>query len=139
MSYSTYGAGAAFLLVFGVAGLSAVNRTASYTPAKASVYLIDRKCNMVETTTEATGRTAARGYIDDCKSNEEWESVREKRNKTVAGKAVIHVNYTAPQDGSSRTSKLEFDGRDDEFYELKAGDEIDVLVSNSDPSQVIKG
>ena len=139
MSYSTYGAGAAFLLVFGVAGFTSVNRTANYAPAKASVYLIDRKCNMVEATTEANGRTTARGYNDDCKSIPEWEVVREKRNKTVSGKAVIHVNYTAPQDGSSRTSKLEFDGRDDEFYELKAGDEIDVLVSNDDPTKVIKG
>ena len=51
---------------------------------------------------------------------------------------MIHVTYTAPQDGATHTAKLNFDGRDDEFYELNAGDEIDVLVSKSDPDKIIK-
>lgn len=137
--YGLRGTVAAVLFVAGVSAYSAINRSANYEPAKASVYLIDRKCNMTETTTDLDGKTTARGLNDDCKTVEEWETVREKRTKVVSGTAVVHVSYTAPQDGSSRTSKLQFDGRDDEFYELKAGDEIDVLVSNDDPSQVIKG
>ena len=133
-----YGGTAAVLLVAGIGAFGAMDRAANYTPAKATVYLIDRKCNIVETTTEANGRTTARGLTDDCKNVEEWETVREKRTKTVSGKAAVKVNYAAPQDGSSQTSELHFDGRDDEFYELKAGDEIDILVSNADPSKVIK-
>ena len=30
-------------------------------------------------------------------------------------------------------------GRDNEFYELKAGDQIDILVSNDDPAKIIEG
>ena len=138
MSYSMYGGTAAVLLVAGIGAFGAMDRAANYSPAKATVYLIDRKCNIVETTTEENGRTTARGLTDDCKNVDEWETVREKRTKTVSGKAAVKINYTAPQDGSSQTSELHFDGRDDEFYELKAGDEVDILVSNADPSKVIK-
>ena len=68
-----------------------------------------------------------------------WASrSKAKRDKTISGKAVVQVSYTAPQDGSSRTSELNFTSRDDEFYNLKAGDEIDILVSNSDPSKITK-
>jgi hypothetical protein len=85
------------------------------------------------------GRQTARGVKDSCISSDEWKTVREKRNKVVSGKAVVHVSYTAPQDGNSRTSELHFDGRDDAFYNLKAGDQIDILVSNDDPAKIIKG
>ena len=133
-----YGGTAAVLVVAGIGAFGAMDRAANYSPAKATVYLIDRKCNIVETTTAEDGRTTARGMTDDCKSVAEWETVRDKRTKTVSGKAAVKINYTAPQDGTSQTSELHFDGRDDEFYELKAGDEIDILVSNADPSKVIK-
>jgi hypothetical protein len=134
-----YGGAAAILFVAGMGAYTTMDRAANYAPAKASVYLIDRKCNILETTTSPDGRKTARGLTDDCKNVEEWETVRTKRTKDVSGKAVMHVNYTAPQDGSLQTSKVEYDGRDDEFYDLKVGDEIDVLVSNDDPSKVIKG
>lgn len=139
MGYSMYGATGAMVFVAGVGACSAINRGANYEAAKASIVMIDRKCNFIETTTAPDGKKTARGVTDSCNSTDEWATVREKRNKKVSGKAVVHLSYTAPQDGSSRTSKLEFTGRDDEFYELKAGDEIDVLVSNADPSKVVKG
>lgn len=138
MGYSMYGMAAAMVFVAGVGAYSAIERGASYKSAKASVYLIDRKCDIVETTTTTDGKKTARGYNDDCKSIAAWESAKAKRDKTISGKAVIKVSYTAPQDGSYRTSELSFTSRDDEFYELKAGDEIDVLVSNSDPSKIRK-
>lgn len=138
MFYSLRGAAAAMLFVGGVSLYSVIDRGANYKPAKASVYLIDRTCNFVETTTEADGTTTARGVSDSCIDAEEWATVREKRNKVVSGKAVVHVSYTAPQDGSSRTAQLNFDGRDDEFYDLEFGDDIDVLVSNSDPARITK-
>ena len=139
MRYSLYGSVAAILFVVAVGAFSVVDRSANYKPAKASIYLIDRECNFVETTTDEDGKKTARGVTDDCNSTDEWANVREKRNKVVSGKAVVKISYTAPQDGSSHSSELNFDGRDDEFYKLKAGDEIDVLVSNDDPSKVIKG
>ena len=36
------------------------------------------------------------------------------------------------------TSQLKFTGRDDEFYDIKAGDQINVLVRNDNPDQIIK-
>ena len=137
MRYSLYGSVAAILLVFGVAAGSIVGRTANYKPAKASVYMIDRTCNFVETNYEG-GHKVARGVTDSCNSTDEWASVRKKRNKVVSGKAVVHLTYVAPQDGSSNTGALTFDGRDDEFYEIKAGDEINILVRNDDPTKIIK-
>jgi hypothetical protein len=139
MGYSMYGATAAMVFVAGVGAYSAISRGTNYQAAKASIVMIDRECSFVETTTTPDGKKTARGITDSCNSTEEWATIREKRTKKVAGNAVVHLSYTAPQDGSSRTSKLEFTGRDDEFYELKAGDEIDVLVSNADPSKVVKG
>ena len=137
--YRLYGMAAAILFVLGVAGFSAISRATNYKPAKASVFLIDRKCDIIETTTAADGRTSARGLTDDCKSAEEaWDKAKAKRDKTISGKAVVQVSYTAPQDGSSQTSELKFTSRDDEFYDLKAGDEIDILVSNTDPTKITK-
>jgi hypothetical protein len=54
------------------------------------------------------------------------------------GHAVVHLSYSAPQDGSYRTADLHFTGRDDEFYDLQASSEINILVSNSDPSKIKK-
>ena len=34
--------------------------------------------------------------------------------------------------------ELKFDGRDDEFYNLKAGDDVTILVSDADPSRIHK-
>ncbi len=138
MFYSLRGAAAAMLFVGGVSIYSVIDRSANYAPAKAQVYLIDRTCDYTETRTEADGTTTARGMNGSCSGVEEWETVREKRTKVVSGKAVVHLSYTAPQDGITHTSKLNFTGRDDEFYELKAGDQLDVLVSAADPDKVIK-
>ena len=137
MRYSLYGSLAAVLLVFGVAARSMMDRTTNYKAAKASVFMIDRTCNFVETTYEGGHRTAT-GVTDSCNSTDEWTSVRKKRNKVVSGKAVVHLTYVAPQDGSSNTGELTFDGRDDEFYDLKAGDEIGILVRNDDPTKISK-
>lgn len=139
MSYSLYGRGAALLFVLGAGAYTAIDRNANYKPAKASVYLIDRKCEIIETRTNLDDKKTSRTYNGDCKSVDEWDSARAKRDKTIVGKAVVHVSYTAPQDGSSHTAELRYDSKDDEFFDLKAGDEVDVLVRNDDPNQVIDG
>ena len=134
MIYELRGAVAVIL----AGSLAACGGSSNYTPAKASVFLIDRKCDIVETTTSADGRKSARGYQDDCKSIEAWEDARAKRDKSISAKAVVKVSYTAPQDGSYRSSELKFDSRDDEFYDLKAGDEIDILVHNDNLDKITK-
>ena len=139
MSYSAYGSLAAVGFIAIVSAFSSADRGMNYKPAKGSVYLIDRTCNFIETTTTADGHKTARGVKDSCISSDEWDSVRSKRDKDVSGKAVVHVSYTAPQDGASHTAELRFDGRDDAFYDLKAGDQIDILVSNEDPAKIIEG
>ena len=124
------------ILILLAAGLTACG-SGNYTSAKASISTIDRSCDFIETTKEA-GKTSARGYTDSCNSTDEWSNVREKRNKIVSGRATVHITYTAPKDGSFQTAEFRFDGRDDEFYKLRAGDEIEVLVSNTDPKKVYK-
>jgi len=138
--YRLYGMIAAVMLIVGVAGVSAINRAANYKPAKASVFLIDRKCDIIETETSFDGKKSSRTYQGECKSAEDaWDKAKGKHDKDISGRAVVKVSYIAPQDGSSQTSDLTFTARDDEFYSLKAGDQIDVLVSNSDPAKIIKG
>ena len=103
---------------------------------KATVTTIDRSCDFVETTYEGKKAMSARGYTDSCDSTGEWDKVREKRNKTVSGRATIHVSYVAPVDGAEHSGEFKITGRDDAFYEIKAGDEIDILVSKTDPTRI---
>jgi hypothetical protein len=134
---------AAMLFVLGIAGYSAIDRTTNWKPAKATVSTIDRTCNYVETTRDPmTNKVeSATGRTDSCSLTDEWEKQRDEirnTNKRFSGDAVVHVSYTAPQDGSYRTADLHFTGRDDEFYDLQAGSEIAVLVNNTDPSKIKK-
>jgi hypothetical protein len=103
---------------------------------KATVTTIDRSCDFVETAFDGKKVVSARGYTDSCNSTDEWSKVREKRNKRVSGRATLHLSYVAPQDGSPQTGELKLTGRDDAFYEIKAGDEIEILVSKSDPTKI---
>jgi hypothetical protein len=125
------------VVVAGVSAYAVIDRDVNYKQAKGSVVMIDRKCDFTETTTEE-GHTVARAITDSCNSTDEWQTVREKRSKVVSGKAVVQVSYIAPQDGAQHFAQLRFDGRDDEFYQLKAGDEINILVSNDDLSKIRK-
>jgi hypothetical protein len=136
--YRLYGVAAAILFMLGMAGYSAIDRSSNYKPARASVFLIDRKCDIVETATGATGSKTTRIYSDDCKSISAWDTARAKRDKGISGSSTVKVSYTAPQDGSYQTSELHFTARDAEFYDLKAGDEINVLVRNDDLHKIIK-
>ena len=107
---------------------------------KATITTIDRTCDIVETTYAGAEKvpTSSRTYTDACSSIEEWSTVKKKRNKRVSGKATVHVAYTAPSDGSYQTGEFHLTGRDDEFYELKAGDEVEILVSKTDPTKMRK-
>lgn len=138
MSYSLYGAVAAIGFVAVIGGVSMADRGMNYTAAKASVFRIDRSCNFTRTVTETDGKQVASGIEQDCSATDEFRKIagQDKRAIDVAGKAVAKVSYTAPQDGSYRTGELSFDGRDDQFYKLKAGDELPILVSNEDPAKI---
>ena len=102
---------------------------------KATVTTIDRTCDFVETTFEGKKAISARGYTDSCNSTDEWAKLREKRNKKISGHATIHVSYVAPADGAEHTGEFKVTGRDDAFYELKAGSEVEILVSKTDPAK----
>jgi hypothetical protein len=135
MSYSMWGGAAAigFIAIVGIS--TAVDRSANYTEAKATIFRIDRECKF---TRHYEGGKAELGVTQSCNATDEFARIAAapKRPKIVDGKAVVKVSYTAPQDGSYRTSALHFDGRDEEFYKLKAGDEVAVLVRNDDPSKI---
>ena len=135
MSYSGYGALAALGLVFVVAGASIADRGMNYTAAKGSVFRIDRECAFTRYY-EGGKQESVR---QDCGATKEFKDISanaSKRGKDVDGTAVVKVSYTAPQDGSYHTGELKFDGRDDRFYKLKAGDELPILVSNEDPGKI---
>lgn len=136
MSYSGYGALAAIGFVAVVGAYTAIDRSMNYQPAKAAVFLIDRQCKFTRVYSDGKRESVTQS----CDATEEFKKIAtsEKRSTDIDGKAVIKVSYTAPQDGSYRTAELRFDGRDDQFYALKAGDTVDVLVSNDDPSKVIE-
>ena len=103
---------------------------------KATVTTIDRTCDFVETSFEGKKAVSARGYTDSCNSTDEWAKVREKRSKKISGHATVHVSYLAPQNGSPQTGEFKLTGGDDAFYEVKAGDEVKILVSKSDPTKI---
>ena len=117
-------------------------------PAKATVTTIDRKCEIIETITREVDDPRASGHklkaqemnssTGDCDLVEEWAEVRAKRSKKVAGTAHVHIAYQAPQDGSYHVATLSFTGRDDEFYALRAGDSVDILVAKDDPAKIRK-
>ena len=139
MIFRLGGTAAALVLVTGLSAYGCANRSMNYTPAKASVFLIDRKCDIIETETSPDGHKSTRTYKGDCKSADDaWDSAKSKHDKKIAGTSTVKVSYTAPKDGSSQTSELHFTARDDEFYDLKAGDEINILVRNDDPAKIIK-
>jgi hypothetical protein len=124
-----------FVAVVGV--YTAADRGMNYKPAKASVFLIDRECKF--TRTYAGGKSES--VTQSCTATDEFKKIAasNKRAKDVDGTAVVKVSYNAPQDGSYQTSELRFHGRDEQFYKLKAGDEIEVLVHNDDPTKIIEG
>ena len=139
MTYSGQGAMFAIGLVAVVAITGTINRSMNYKPAKATIFLVDRECRF---TREYDGGKKEM-VTQSCNATDEFKSVAKapngKRKMDVDGKAVVKVSYNAPKDGSYQTSQLRFDGRDDEFYTLKAGDQIDILVSNDDPVKIIEG
>ena len=129
--------GGVMLVVTSACTLVACSPNAQHT--KATVSYIDRNCKIVQTTYDADyKRTGSETLTKTCSEADDWEKVRSKRNKVADGKAVVHVTYTAPQNGQMQSGELTFDGRDDEFYELKAGDEIEILVSNADPTKIAR-
>lgn len=139
MIYSLRGAAFAMVAVVVISGVSAVNRKANYKPASATISTIDRNCQIVETTYDSDyKRKSARVYTDSCNSIDDWEKVRANHAKKIEGKAVVHLSYTAPQTGQPMMGELVYTGRDEEFYALKAGDEVKILVSNSDPASITK-
>ena len=137
--YRLYGMIAAIVFIAGMAAWSALDRAANWKPAKAAVFMIDRKCDIVETTKTSDGMPIkSRKYNDDCSSIDDWQKAKATRDKRISAKATVKVSYAAPQDNSSQTSELQFDSKDDEFYDLKSGDVIDILVSNDDPTKIRK-
>jgi hypothetical protein len=50
----------------------------------------------------------------------------------------VKVSYIAPKDASYQTSELHFTARDDEFYDLKAGDEFNILVRDDELNKITK-
>jgi hypothetical protein len=140
-------------LRLGMAGLAAAATSLlsgcgpDWTPAKAMVTSIDRKCDIIEIERRSVDDPRASGhkldaeeqrsYTGQCSDVAEWDEVRAKRSKKVSGEATVNVMYTRA-DGQTGTGALHFDGRDDEFYSLHVDDSLDVLVDPGDPEHLRK-
>jgi hypothetical protein len=136
--YWLYGMAGGAVLVAGIAAIGLADG-ASWSPAKASVSYIDRKCTIITTKFDGDYKaTSQSSRTDDCNSIDEWEKVRKTRSKAVDGTAILHLSYTDPKTGQSESGELKFDGRDDEFYRINAGDEIAIEVSKDDPTRIRK-
>jgi hypothetical protein len=139
MLYRLSGMAAAFIFIACMSAYSCADRSMNYTPAKASVFMIDRKCDIIETVTSPDGHKSSSTFSGECKSvDTAWNKAKNKHDRDIAGRATVKVTYIAPKDGSSQTADLHFTARDNEFYDLKAGDEINVLVRNDDPTKITK-
>lgn len=137
-----------FVLAIAPAGALLAGCGSQGLPAKATVTLIDRECEIIETIKNQVNdpggnpiKVSAEIHRSrgECKSVDEWDKLRTNRTKDVDGTATVHVDYQAPQDGSSHSGTLTFNGRDDEFYKLNAGDSIDIIVAKDDPAKIRKG
>jgi len=135
MGYWIYGAGAAVAIV---AAVSIGGSADTWRPVKATITTIDRKCQIIETKYDENYRAKESStHTDDCNSVDEWEKVKAKHDRTIVGSAVVHLDYT-PQNGQEQMGELSFTPRDDEFFDLKAGDEVKILISKTDPAKIRK-
>jgi hypothetical protein len=137
MSYYMYGVGAVVVCAAAVA--ISGSGDSNWQTAKATISTIDRKCQIIETKYDQDYRAKETStHTGDCNSIGEWEKVKVKHDRTIAGSAVVHLSYTAPQNGQDQMGELRFTPHEDEFFELKAGDEVKILVSKSDPTKIRK-
>lgn len=138
MSAAAHGGLAAIVIVVAVGAAGAIDSTSNYKAAEATMFRIDRSCSFTRVYEGEPGEQRAEGIEQDCSATDEFKKIASatKRHMDVAGDAVVKVSYTAPQDGSSQTAELKFDGHDDEFYSLKAGDKVRILVANKDLTKI---
>lgn len=128
-----------FLLYIAPLALS-VSACGNGVAATAMVTTIDRKCTIIEQayTESATGnRTVGekRSYEGECHEVDDWDKVKKKRGMNLKGRAEIHLTYVGP-DGKSHDGTIKVDGRDSEFYDLKAGDSVQIMMDPDQPKRI---
>ena len=98
-------------------------------PAVATVEKISRTCLLKDTQTGQTG-------YGDCGGRDFFnaQAYAKGKREDIEGKAVVTLMYTAPQDGSFQSGQLNFNGHEDPFYEMKAGDRLPIRVDKRDPA-----
>ena len=75
----------------------------------------------------------------DCSSDPDFLAARADfdANKTrFSGKAKVRVSFISPVDNSSVDGEVEFDGDDREFYTLRNGSPIPLMVNKTDHSRI---
>ena len=114
-----------------------------YVTIDAEILRIERTCSfsITKTTTEPTGRTSREMSSDDsdCDSTPEFETVRttaKAQRKRVAGKGVATLEYTPPGASEPVTGEIKLDGGDDEFYDWRRHDHVQIMMSKSDPKRI---
>jgi hypothetical protein len=101
---------------------------------KGEVTSIDRQCEFKPAVQHSYGETVT----GDCDRGN-FEAERKNYKNRVAnlkGKARVKVSYVSPIDQEHRIGEIVFDGADDEFYALRRGDNILVLMDKGDPTRI---
>jgi hypothetical protein len=111
--------------------------------ATAMVTTIDRTCSIVEKRkfTGMDGKDLpgsgqeVRTYEGECHEVDDWDKVKRKREMNLKGKAEIHLVYAGP-DGKQHNGSIKVTGQDSEFYDLKAGDSVDIRLDPEQPERI---
>lgn len=133
--------GFVFVSLVGVTIAGVVSEDKKWAPVEAEVTRIERECSFTITETRENGRKIARGETDSCNSTEEFAKYKanpDKRPMNVAGTAKVKVSYVSPVDQSDQMGTLTFNGRDEEFYRLKAHDTIKIGVAKDGSGNIRK-
>lgn len=132
--------------LLGLAPLLLLSGCSSGVPTVATITTIDRTCTIIEKAFERdlTGEKVegsekeVRRYKGDCNEIDDWDTVKSERSQMVDGSADINFLYQGP-DGKQHNGTLTFTGQDEEFYDLKAGDPLNIRVAEDDPARFWRG
>lgn len=131
------------LLLATLAASAMLSGCGNSVPAQAMVMTIDRTCTIVEKTkfTGLDGKDLpgsgqeVRTYEGECHEIDNWDEVKRKRGMNLKGRAEIHLSYAGP-DGRQHTGTIKVTGQDAEFYDLKAGDSVGIMVDPDQPDRI---
>lgn len=127
------------MLAGGIAACGTVDPETDWGPTKATIFRIDRLCTSKYIFGAPDKPDEQVTNTRDCQMSPAFLKAASKqagRANYVHATATVKVTYIAPQDRTQHTGEVIFTGADDQFYALKAGDTLPILVSRTDPETI---